>query len=96
MVYVNQIMIDVYHFHSPNVPSDATIGRFVAAGGKMASPTLSDVAHAAGVSYATADRVINNRGNVAAKSIAKVHEAVATLGYVRNICLLYTSPSPRD
>jgi len=51
----------------------------------MASPTLSDVAHAAGVSYATADRVINNRGNVAAKSIAKVHEAVATLGYVRNV-----------
>ncbi|HAC51290.1 MAG TPA: hypothetical protein DCE85_18715, partial [Sulfitobacter sp.] len=28
----------------------------------MTSPTLSDVARAAGVSYATADRVINNRG----------------------------------
>ena len=51
----------------------------------MPSPTLSDVAHAAGVSYATADRVINNRGNVAQKSIVKVHEAVAQLGYVRNV-----------
>jgi LacI family transcriptional regulator len=51
----------------------------------MASPTLSDVAHAAGVSYATADRVINNRGNVAPKSIAKVNDAVAQLGYVRNV-----------
>ena len=51
----------------------------------MTSPTLSDVARAAGVSYATADRVINNRGNVAEKSIAKVREAVAALGYVRNV-----------
>lgn len=51
----------------------------------MPSPTLSDVAHAAGVSYATADRVINNRGNVALKSIIKVNEAVAQLGYVRNV-----------
>ena len=44
----------------------------------MTSPTLSDVARAAGVSYATADRVINNRGNVADKSIAKVREAVTS------------------
>lgn len=51
----------------------------------MPSPTLSDVAHAAGVSYATADRVINNRGNVALKSITKVNDAVAQLGYVRNV-----------
>jgi LacI family transcriptional regulator len=51
----------------------------------MTSPTLSDVARAAGVSYATADRVINNRGNVAEKSIAKVREAVSALGYVRNV-----------
>ncbi|UWR31799.1 LacI family DNA-binding transcriptional regulator (plasmid) [Sulfitobacter sp. W002] len=51
----------------------------------MTSPTLSDVARAAGVSYATADRVINNRGNVADKSIAKVREAVTALGYVRNV-----------
>lgn len=51
----------------------------------MAGPTLSDVAEAAGVSYATADRVINKRGNVAQKSIDKVQEAVARLGYVRNV-----------
>lgn len=51
----------------------------------MSGPTLSDVADAAGVSYATADRVLNNRGNVAQKSIAKVREAVDRLGYVRNV-----------
>ncbi len=51
----------------------------------MSGATLSDVAHAAGVSYATADRVVNKRGNVAQKSIDKVHDAVARLGYVRNI-----------
>lgn len=51
----------------------------------MSGPTLSDVAQAAGVSYATADRVLNNRGNVAQKSIDKVHEAVKRLGYVRNV-----------
>jgi len=49
------------------------------------TPTLSDVARAAGVSYATADRVINKRGNVAQKSITKVREAVSMLGYVRNV-----------
>jgi len=51
----------------------------------MTSPTLSDVAQAAGVSYATADRVINNRGSASAKSTAKVREAVLALGYVRNV-----------
>jgi LacI family transcriptional regulator len=51
----------------------------------MSGPTLSDVASAAGVSYATADRVLNNRGNVAQKSIDKVRDAVARLGYVRNV-----------
>lgn len=49
------------------------------------SPTLSDVARAAGVSYATADRVINQRGNVAEKSVRKVQEAMQSLGYVRNV-----------
>ncbi|WP_316013103.1 LacI family DNA-binding transcriptional regulator [Roseobacter sp. HKCCA0434] len=47
-------------------------------------PTLQDVADAAGVSYATADRVLNARGNVAAKSAAKVRKAIETLGYVRD------------
>lgn len=51
----------------------------------MSGPTLSDVANAAGVSYATADRVLNNRGNVAQKSIDKVRDAVERLGYVRNV-----------
>lgn len=51
----------------------------------MSSPTRSDVAQAAGVSYATADRVVNNRGNVARKSIDKVRDAVDRLGYVRNV-----------
>ncbi len=46
---------------------------------------MSDVARAAGVSYATADRVINDRGNVAQKSVRKVHDAMAELGYVRNV-----------
>jgi len=59
----------------------------------MTSPTLSDVAQAAGVSYATADRVVNKRGNVAAKSIAKVQEAVASLGYVRNVAAANLSRS---
>ncbi|MEQ8877110.1 MAG: LacI family DNA-binding transcriptional regulator [Phycisphaerales bacterium] len=59
----------------------------------MTGPTLSDVAQAAGVSYATADRVINNRGNVAEKSITKVREAVAALGYVRNVAAANLSRS---
>lgn len=54
-------------------------------GRKHVGPTLSDVAQAAGVSYATADRVVNNRGNVARKSIDKVRDAVDRLGYVRNV-----------
>ena len=48
-------------------------------------PTLSDVARQAGVSYATADRVVNGRGGVAQKSAIRVREAIAALGYVRNI-----------
>jgi len=49
------------------------------------NPTLHDVAQLAGVSYATADRVLNRRGNVATKSIIKIENAVAQLGYVRNV-----------
>lgn len=49
------------------------------------TPTLNDVATRAGVSYATADRVVNARGGVAEKSRTKVEEAVAQLGYVRNV-----------
>ncbi len=49
------------------------------------NPTLTDVARTAGVSYATADRVANERGNVAQKSVEKVKEAMTQLGYVRNV-----------
>jgi LacI family transcriptional regulator len=43
--------------------------------------TLSDVAREAQVSLATADRVLNNRTGVHAKSITRVREAVARLNY---------------
>jgi LacI family transcriptional regulator len=48
-------------------------------------PTLSDVARRAGVSYATADRVVNGRGGVSEKSSRRVRGAVEELGYVRNV-----------
>lgn len=48
-------------------------------------PTLRDVAIAAGVSYATADRVVNGRGNVAAKSELRVREAIERLDYTRDV-----------
>lgn len=54
-------------------------------GNGVKKPTLNDVAAAAGVSYATADRVLNARGGVAAKSEARVREAIRRLGYVRDI-----------
>ena len=53
--------------------------------GVKRAPTLLDVATLAGVSYATVDRVINGRGPVAAKSRDNVMQAVAQLGYVRNV-----------
>ena len=49
------------------------------------APTLVDVATRAGVSYATVDRVVNGRGSVAEKSRASVLQAVADLGYIRNV-----------
>ncbi|NPD14612.1 LacI family DNA-binding transcriptional regulator [Xinfangfangia sp. D13-10-4-6] len=51
----------------------------------MRKPTLQDVARAAGVSYATADRVLNARGNVAEKSTRRVLQAIETLGYERDL-----------
>lgn len=50
----------------------------------MRKPTLHDVARAAGVSYATADRVLNKRGGVAQKSIQRVRQAIEELGYQRD------------
>lgn len=51
----------------------------------MRIPTLHDVARAAGVSYSTADRVLNERGKVAEKSALRVREAMEALGYRRDI-----------
>lgn len=45
-------------------------------------PTLVDVARAALVSTATVDRVLNNRGNVKARTVAKVIAAAESLGYL--------------
>lgn len=51
----------------------------------MKAPTLADVARRAGVSYATADRVVNARGGVADARADRVWQAIADLGYVRNV-----------
>ncbi|RYH04516.1 LacI family DNA-binding transcriptional regulator [Salipiger sp. IMCC34102] len=51
----------------------------------MRPPTLQDVADRAGVSYATADRVLNGRARVSARSTDRVQAAVAELGYTRNV-----------
>jgi LacI family transcriptional regulator len=51
----------------------------------MQKPTLQDVAKAAGVSYATADRVLNARGGVAHKTVLRVQAAIADLGYERDL-----------
>lgn len=51
----------------------------------MRKPTLQDVARAAGVSYSTADRVLNARGGVAQKSVVRVQNAIETLGYERDL-----------
>lgn len=51
----------------------------------MGKPTLQDVARAAGVSYATADRVLNARGLVAEKSQRRVLQAIEDLGYERDL-----------
>lgn len=51
----------------------------------MNGPTVHDVAKTAQVSLATVDRVLNSRGGVSAKSVAKVKAAVAQTGYVRNL-----------
>jgi LacI family transcriptional regulator len=46
------------------------------------SPTIKDVARQAGVSIATVSRVINRPQAVGAAAIARVREAIGTLGYV--------------
>ncbi|MDI1465374.1 LacI family DNA-binding transcriptional regulator [Catellatospora sp. KI3] len=49
-----------------------------------AKPTIDDVARVAGVSRATASRVINNAPGASGPLRVRVHEAVAKLGYLPN------------
>ncbi len=48
-------------------------------------PTTSDIAHEAGVSLATVDRVLNDRPGVRAVTVEKVRAAIIRLGYVRDL-----------
>ncbi len=48
-------------------------------------PTVNDIAREAGVSLATVDRVLNGRAGVREKTIRAVNEAIARLGYVRDM-----------
>ncbi|MBN8631515.1 MAG: LacI family DNA-binding transcriptional regulator [Rhodobacterales bacterium] len=48
-------------------------------------PTVNDIAREAGVSLATVDRVLNARPGVREKTIRAVNEAIARLGYVRDL-----------
>ena len=50
----------------------------------MQSITLSDVSREAGVSLATADRVMNGRPGVRAVTVARVRDAIERLGYQAN------------
>src|SRR5260370_3496756 len=47
-------------------------------------PTLADVAHMAGVSSATASRVLTGSARVRPQTRDKVEQAMTRLGYVRN------------
>jgi LacI family transcriptional regulator len=48
-------------------------------------PTVNDIAREAGVSLATVDRVLNARPGVRPRTIDAVNEAIARLGYVRDV-----------
>lgn len=52
--------------------------------GERPVPTLSDVARAAGVSLATADRVLNRRPGVRLATVEKVEAAMAALSFERH------------
>jgi DNA-binding LacI/PurR family transcriptional regulator len=59
-------------------------------------PTLADVARLAGVSSATASRVLTGSARVAPQTRDKVHEAVTRLGYVRNRAARSAQPRRAD
>ena len=48
-------------------------------------PTVNDLAREAGVSLATIDRVLNDRPGVRAQTIQIVQDAIARIGYVRDV-----------
>ena len=48
-------------------------------------PTVHDIAREAGVSLATVDRVLNARPGVRQITVARVQEAIRSLGYVRDL-----------
>ena len=48
-------------------------------------PTTKDLARAAGVSLATVDRVLNGRAGVRKPTVDAVNEAIARIGFVRNL-----------
>ncbi|MDO6965421.1 LacI family DNA-binding transcriptional regulator [Rhizobium alvei] len=48
-------------------------------------PTVHDLAQSAGVSLATVDRVLNNRPGVKASTRSRVEEAIARIGFVRDV-----------
>ena len=56
-------------------------------------PTLADVAHLAGVSLATASRVLTGSASVRPQTRDRVEQAMTRLGYVRNRAA--RSPSSR-
>lgn len=56
-------------------------------GAGMAKTTLEDVALAAGVSVATVDRVVNQRGGVSADKEAAIMQAARRLGLDRNLTI---------
>lgn len=51
----------------------------------MGKPTIKDIAKLAGVSLATVDRVINDRGGVRSSTVKLVTSAIKELDYVRDI-----------
>ena len=51
----------------------------------MGKSSVKDVAKLSGVSLGTVDRVLNKRGNVSAKALKAVEDAIIELNYVPNI-----------
>lgn len=48
---------------------------------KSAHPTMQDIAHTAGISLSTVDRVLNGRSNVRAQTANRILDAAHSLGY---------------